>query len=72
MTQSHNLELSIDGMHCSSCALLIDDALADLPGVLLSSTSGKDNSSSITHDHRATPEQIIGAIEELGYRAQPR
>lgn len=72
MTQTGTLELTVEGMHCSSCALLIDDALTDLPGVLTSATSSKNQSSSITHDHRCDPDQIIAAIEDLGYRARPR
>jgi copper chaperone CopZ len=58
-------------MHCGSCALLIDDTLADLPGVLTSTTSSKDQRSAITHDHRADQAHIIAAIEELGYHAEP-
>ncbi len=29
----------VEGMHCGSCALLIDDALEDLPGVRSTLTS---------------------------------
>jgi Cu+-exporting ATPase len=63
------LELAIEGMHCGSCALLIDDALADLPGVLSASTSSKNRRSTIVHDDRATHAHIIAAIQDLGYRA---
>jgi copper chaperone len=63
--------LSIEGMHCGSCALLIDDALTDLPGVLTSSTSSKDRRSTVAHDERTDRARIIGAIEALGYRAAP-
>lgn len=72
MTQLGTLELIVEGMHCSSCALLIDDALTDLPGVLTATTSSKAQSSSIAHDHRCGPDQIIATIEDLGYRARPR
>ena len=65
------LDLAVDGMHCGSCALLIDDALADLPGVLASTTSAKNRATSLTHDHRANLEQIITTIESLGYHATP-
>ena len=65
------LELVISGMHCGSCALLIDDALADLPGVLASTTSIKTRRSTITHDQRTTRAEVLAAIEELGYRAEP-
>lgn len=65
------LELSVTGMHCGSCALLIDDALADLPGVVASSTSIKTQRSTITHDHRSSAADIVAAIGELGYHAEP-
>lgn len=72
MPQATNtVTLTIEGMHCGSCALLIDDALADLPGVLTSSTSAKDRRSTVAHDGRTDRAAIVGAIEALGYRAEP-
>ena len=68
---STTLQLNVRGMHCGSCALLIDDALADLPGVLDSRTSTKAERSTITHDNRTAHTEIITAIEKLGYRAEP-
>ena len=65
------LQLNVRGMHCGSCALLIDDALADLPGVLASRTSTKAKRSTITHDERTAHVAIIAVIEKLGYRADP-
>jgi copper chaperone len=70
-TPAHTLELTISGMHCGSCALLIDDVLADLPGVLTSATSSKTQRSSVTHDQRTTPAEIAATITELGYDATP-
>jgi copper chaperone CopZ len=58
-------------MHCGACALLIDDVLADLPGVLTSTTSTKTQRSVVTHDQRATPAEIAAAVAELGYQATP-
>ena len=68
---STTVELTVHGMHCGSCALLIDDALADLPGVITSRTSSKKGRSAITHDQRATQAQIVATIQDLGYRAEP-
>ncbi|WP_226380334.1 heavy-metal-associated domain-containing protein [Pseudonocardia sp. KRD291] len=65
------LQLNVRGMHCGSCALLIDDALADLPGVLDSRTSTKARRSSITHDDRTGHLDIIAVIKKLGYRVEP-
>jgi len=60
------------GMHCASCALLIDDALADLPGVRGTRTRVKDGLSIVELDlNQSRPENVISAIEELGYRASP-
>jgi len=45
----------IDGMHCGSCSLLIDDTLEDLPGVSRSQTELKAGRSTVwldtTHTH---------------------
>jgi copper chaperone CopZ len=70
-TQTSTLELTISGMHCGACALLIDDVLADLPGVLTSTTSTKTHSRVVTHEQRATPAEIAAAVAELGYQATP-
>jgi copper chaperone len=60
----------VEGMHCGSCALLIDDALQDLPGVRGTQTRVKVGLSTVDLDlARSRPEDVISAIEELGYRA---
>ncbi|HJT03606.1 MAG TPA: heavy metal-associated domain-containing protein [Pseudonocardiaceae bacterium] len=62
----------VEGMHCASCALLIDDALADLPGVRGTQTKVKAGLSTVELDRTHTrPEDVITAIEQLGYRASP-
>lgn len=60
----------VEGMHCGSCAMLIDDALEDLPGVRGAQTSVKQGLSTVELDAGATsPDDVISTIEELGYRA---
>lgn len=62
----------IEGMHCGSCALLIDDALDDLPGVRDTRTSVKRARTTVDFDPAAIdPDQMIAAIGALGYRALP-
>ncbi|SDN18218.1 Copper chaperone CopZ [Lentzea albidocapillata subsp. violacea] len=62
----------VEGMHCGSCALLIDDALEDLPGVQSTQTTVKQGRSTVELDpSQNTPEDVIRAIEELGYQASP-
>jgi Cu+-exporting ATPase len=71
MTTTDTLELDIEGMHCGSCALLIDDTLAHLPGVVSSRTSHKDARASLTIDPTQVDHaQIHAAIHELGYRTR--
>lgn len=60
----------VEGMHCGSCALLIDDALEDLPGVRSTRTAVKQGLSTVELDSsQSSPQDVIAAIEELGYRA---
>ncbi len=59
-------------MHCGGCALLIDDALEDLPGVQSTQTTVKQGRSTVELEpSQSTPEDVIRAIEELGYQASP-
>jgi copper chaperone len=61
----------VEGMHCGSCALLIDDALEDLPGVHSTQTTMKQGRSTVELDlSLSDPEDVVQVIEALGYRAQ--
>jgi copper chaperone CopZ len=58
----------VEGMHCGSCSMLIDDALEDLPGVRHSHTELKAARSTVTLDNTRTDAlQVINAIAALGY-----
>jgi copper chaperone len=60
----------VEGMHCGSCALLIDDTLDDLPGVHSTQTTMKAGRSSVELDvGQTSPQDVVAAIEELDYRA---
>lgn len=60
----------VDGMHCASCPLLIDDTLEDLPGVSQSQTALKAGRATVQLDiTRTNPQQVIDAITGLGYTA---
>lgn len=60
----------VEGMHCGSCALLIDDALEDLPGVRNTQTSVKQGRSVVELDPaESTPRDVVAAIGALGYTA---
>ena len=60
----------VEGMHCGSCPLLIDDTLEDLPGVSRSQTELKAGRSTVWLDAtRTDPQQVIVTITGLGYTA---
>ena len=60
----------VEGMHCGSCSLLIDDTLEDLPGVSQAQTELKAARSTVVLDTtRTDPQQIIDTIADLGYTA---
>ncbi|TDD10161.1 copper chaperone [Saccharopolyspora terrae] len=62
----------VSGMHCGSCSLLIDDVLEDLPGVHTTTTSVKAGRSVVELDlARSSTDDVIAAIAEVGYRAEP-
>ena len=58
----------VEGMHCGSCPVLIDDTLEDLPGVSRSHTEFKAGRSTVELDPRRTdPQLVIDTITGLGY-----
>jgi copper chaperone len=75
MGAHQTLIFAVDGMHCGSCGMLIDDTLADLDGVLTSTTSFRTRTSVVEVDPgRVEADQVIAAIGEAGYtaRLEPR
>jgi copper chaperone CopZ len=64
--------LRIAGMHCASCAMAIDLALEDLPGVAEARTSYARGTTEVAFDPaRVGLGALIAAIREAGYAAQP-
>lgn len=62
---------AVQGMHCASCSLLIDDVLEDLPGVLQTQTSVQGAQSVVQVDPtQVSVEHVIQAIAQAGYQAQ--
>lgn len=63
--------LKVDGMHCASCGLLIDDELEDVPGVRSSSTDVRKGHSTVhlTDEDSVDSSVLIAAVERAGYRA---
>ncbi len=64
--------LQIQGMHCVGCAMTVDGALEDLPGVKSASTSYARQTAEVEYDEqKVTEAQLIAAVEQAGYKAVP-
>lgn len=63
-------KLKIEGMHCSSCALLIDMDLEDLEGVKSAETSYAKSETKVEYDEgKVDLRKILHIIKEAGYQA---
>jgi copper chaperone CopZ len=64
--------LVVTGMHCTSCSLLIDETLEELPGVVSSSTDLRREATTVEYDPAQTSLPAIAqVIADLGYSAVP-
>lgn len=73
MADTTRLTFAVEGMHCASCTLLIDEVLEDLDGVHRSTTKLRKRLTVVDVDLTAcTPEGIVMAIVEAGYTASHR
>lgn len=62
--------LKLKGMHCTSCSVLIDTVLEELPGVKSSKTSYAEQKVELEFDPaKSTIPQFISAIKVEGYEA---
>lgn len=62
--------LKLTGMHCTSCSVLIDTILEELPGVKRAKTSYADQKTEIDFDPKLTNiDQLIKVVKEEGYSA---
>ena len=71
-SQLETLQLAIHGMHCEGCAVGIQAALAELPGVVTDTVSYADSLATLTIDPKKvdTP-ALIQVVAGLGYGASP-
>ncbi|MEJ7792964.1 MAG: heavy metal-associated domain-containing protein [Gaiellaceae bacterium] len=64
------LQLKVDGMHCASCALLIEEELEELDGVTEAKASFRKQEARVVLDDARVVPAILEKISELGYRAR--
>lgn len=59
-------------MHCASCGLLVDEALAELAGVISSTTDVASGRTVVHFDASVVAvADLAAAIAEVGYEASP-
>lgn len=61
--------LTVTGMHCGSCGILIDEVMEDVPGVRSSTTDVKAGRTTVEHDDTVDQNAIVAAVAEAGYAA---
>lgn len=67
---THDLELTVEGMHCNNCGLLIDETVEDLDGVARCATDTRRGTTRVTFDpSRVTIADIVAAVGDAGYTA---
>lgn len=70
------LVLDVEGMHCGSCGLTIDDAVEELPEVSRSTTSYKKRTTQAVlvagADADRVAQQVVQVVADAGYRASVR
>ncbi len=63
---------AVDGMHCASCGLLIDETVEELDGVERCETDVRRGRSRAAYDpDRVSADAIAAAIADAGYAARP-
>jgi len=68
--QAKRVTLSIEGMHCASCAALIERQLKKTPGVSQAAVNfGTEKASVVVEDARATDAILIATVKKAGYAA---
>lgn len=64
--------LSVTGMHCTSCSMLIDETLEEMSGVVSARTDLRRESTLVEFDSdQVSLEGIAAEIAKLGYTARP-
>lgn len=64
------LQFQIDGMHCASCAGIIERSLKKVIGVTDASVNFATETALVTFDNNSHPDQLIEAVKKAGYNAQ--
>lgn len=66
---AQTIKLAISGMHCASCAGVIEKELKKLPGVNSASVNYASEKATISHQEKPDVERMISAVKKAGYSA---
>jgi copper chaperone CopZ len=70
MSQEASVRIKTTGMHCQSCAMLVQMNVEDLPGITSVKVDVAAEETAVTFDPDAvSAERIVEAIEAAGYGA---
>lgn len=71
MNMLKTIKLKIDGMHCSSCAMMIDGDLEDVGGVKKASTKFAKSETEVEFDEGEVDiQKILETVKSSGYTAK--
>jgi Cu+-exporting ATPase len=69
-SSTKRMKLDISGMHCSSCAGLIERTIKKVPGVTQANVNFAAEKASIIFDeHAADSADLVAAVQKAGYKA---
>ncbi len=69
--KSDRVSLLIEGMHCASCARIIEKSLQKVPGVSQANVNFAAEKASVVLDQSISPSQsLVDAVKKAGYSAQ--
>jgi len=69
-SSTKRIKLDISGMHCSSCAGLIERSLKKVPGVTLANVNfAAEKASVIFDENTASSSDLVSAVNKAGYKA---
>jgi Cu+-exporting ATPase len=69
-TGSRTVSLALYGMHCSSCAGVIENQLLKVAGVAKANVNFSAEKALVVADIDVGPEALIAAVKKAGYRAE--
>jgi P-type Cu+ transporter len=65
-----NIHLQLDGMHCASCASIIERSIKKVPGVKTVNVNFASEKASVIFDESKSPAQsLLDAVKKAGYSA---